>query len=1739
MIHANPTWAASTSVRGRECGSCHAAAACTACHEDPDMSHTEHAWDIGLGTYWPDAAPTGEPFGSGTSNGNEKQRNINSALTCSNAKCHEKVSGTGNAPVMVENYGSGISYTGTGWSMVGLSGATANNYSRSNYAGAKATYAFSGEKVEFISMKHPYFGKATVSIDGEVEATIDLYAPSIEKQALVYTSGLLSSGPHTITVEVLHQKNDLARDYYVAIDAFKVYPKLTTSLSGCIDCHAPDDFSGTEIDRTGAHANPAAHLATETAGSISTTSTVRASVSCTSVCHVNGIDAEHASVIATSSPAELIDGRFSCVECHTDAKFVPFAAPGVGDWGKTCAECHAVRHDAFGAKHDFTATSRNTCGLEESCHNVANVDRLHHNATTTPNPAVNNNCNVCHTSDGRPVGTISLADATQCTDCHTGASHGSAGSHRIHTNASDPRGPGGLVCSDCHDTNAYPRFKTGTDEDSDGRYDLSETDVCDPCHSPGGSYDGVDSDTAPSGAISVGAKTNWDAQVYESTSTLQAGKERWCVGCHDSSPATIDGVQAPPVAGDESSATAYGTGYGFYTSGHGVPASDTLPSNGSDPGPDCTCDSCHEFSRTHMDGIDRTFTSAGTPTTYRNGYRLDSVNGSEPMTIPWTGGAAPNGTEARLCYRCHSSGPAVNSPNNTSNFRSSTYASGLHWFHMGITSSIWAPDWRGSQNSRPNCPTCHNVHGSKRLAMIRDGELESDYQQRRPGVRIWYKKGSGGNISSWYYYNVPAPHEGVPSPQGITLPLSDGWVWEDGSVSNVCNAGCHTTVLWLNPVTRSLYKSYPASPTLDWTGETTYADDGSRPDSGPGDPGFTFRVKYADANNDPPSYVRLRIDRNDDGDFMDPGEITTMTADVLGDTSCYDGVLYHTDPVVLGKAGDDVLSYCFEASDGARTATGPELRTVSIVNAAPTLPWTGEAGYASDGVDPNVGEMDSASFEFRITYKDTDGEAPVGGVSLFVDKNDDGDCDDADEVVAMNDLGDPSYALGKRYACTTTLGYGVDGRIDYHFAATDGTDTANTETEQVTVTLATNSAPVLAWTAESTTYAGDGADPDRQAARKPFYFRVKYADANNDAPNVKQVMVDLDDNGSYEASEAFAMDDAAGSPPNDGDYTNGEVFAKRVYVPNAHDGTLEYCFDFSDAHDATATGVQGVDRTLQAFDARDVGPGGPPTYDYSTIQAAVNAAADGDTILVSDGSYAGFAYGDKRVTVESINGSALTTISGGATVVNFNYSYLGNEATLTGFTVTGGTSCGIQTSVGGSAASKATVTDCVIRNNAKGVSHAGYASFPIVVDRCTIRNNTGVGFQSTDISVVTLRDTTLSANGARGAYFYGGDITVTRCTVVGNSGAAGAGMYFTAAGGPLTSNISDTLVATNTSTGYGGGIYYVAGNDANTVNRTIVRGNSASSGGGISQESGTVTYNDCIVEGNTATADGGGCYFICGPGTSTMNRCYIRGNWAKGGTNGGGGVYHPNAGTYTYTDCTFSGNKTNGNGGGAWVGLNTNMPTRFTNCTFSGNKAVKRAGGIYCGPASSGSQDVLKVWNCVLYGDIADAGGCEEMDGSGTSDPAEYRYAWVRNTGMMQETAAFFHQSGNTAAYPMFVTPVDASLAPTSAGDYHLQSDSQCIDAAEGTIAPTDDIDGDPRPDGSGYDMGSDEVAGAGGMAMSTEYPGTEFCLGDRGWLPEVGALGSRWRAAPAGPPLMSEGSWMLSGRIGRGASRC
>src|SRR4030042_398834 len=143
------------------------------------------------------------------------------------------------------------------------------------------------------------------------------------------------------------------------------------------------------------------------------------------------------------------------------------------------------------------------------------------------------NCITCHTHTNG----FGHGHQNNCVDCHGHDDgwngdpyHGTTQSHSTHTenDSDDLKGPN-ITCEDCHDVNNFPYFKSGTDISGDGKYNLSETDVCNNCHSPNGYYNGVND-------IVIGAKNNWCQGVYEGNA-LKSGKEKWCAGCHDESPA--------------------------------------------------------------------------------------------------------------------------------------------------------------------------------------------------------------------------------------------------------------------------------------------------------------------------------------------------------------------------------------------------------------------------------------------------------------------------------------------------------------------------------------------------------------------------------------------------------------------------------------------------------------------------------------------------------------------------------------------------------------------------------------------------------------------------------------------------------------------------------------------------------------------------------------------------------------------------------------------------------------------------------------------------------------------------------------------------------------------------------------------------------------------------------------------------------------------------------------------------
>jgi uncharacterized repeat protein (TIGR02543 family) len=301
-----------------------------------------------------------------------------------------------------------------------------------------------------------------------------------------------------------------------------------------------------------------------------------------------------------------------------------------------------------------------------------------------------------------------------------------------------------------------------------------------------------------------------------------------------------------------------------------------------------------------------------------------------------------------------------------------------------------------------------------------------------------------------------------------------------------------------------------------------------------------------------------------------------------------------------------------------------------------------------------------------------------------------------------------------------------------------------------------------------------------------------------------------------------------------------------------------------------------------------------------TIQSAVNEAADGETVWVTNGVYnvgGSMVSGSylsnrviiaKSVSVRSVNGEKVTIIEGTGTN---NY---GTAAAMRCVYMTKGLLEGFTLREG------ATLTTGV---NLSEYTYGGGFYCPYfpnssrpIISRCIIRDCLAVyggGAYNGE-----LRNCTLLGNAATsgGGSFYS---QLNNCMLSGNSSTSG--------GGAGSCILSDCTLSGNMSM-YGGGS--VGG----TLTRCILTGNRASTFGGGAMSS--VLYF-CYLIGNTSGLDGGGAQ------SGTLCHCTLSGN---GASRYGGG-----SSECTLLSCTVSGNTVGGGGGGSANDL-------LYNCIVWGNR---------------------------------------------------------------------------------------------------------------------------------------------------------------------------------------------------------
>lgn len=228
------------------------------------------------------------------------------------------------------------------------------------------------------------------------------------------------------------------------------------------------------------------------------------------------------------------------------------------------------------------------------------------------------------------------------------------------------------------------------------------------------------------------------------------------------------------------------------------------------------------------------------------------------------------------------------------------------------------------------------------------------------------------------------------------------------------------------------------------------------------------------------------------------------------------------------------------------------------------------------------------------------------------------------------------------------------------------------------------------------------------------------------------------------------------------------------------------------------------------------------------IQSAVSVCSDGDTVIVTNGTYllSSMINVNDEITIESVNGRDVTIIDGQGSVrciKLFSNIVDSEQIVLRGFTLRNGDA--------GS-------------GDGGGVEAFAYSSSPgCLIEQCRIANceaddggGVDLGANSSLIDCV-LENNVADSAGKGGAVFCGGsDWSIERCTIVSNTAEYGGGVYADDDG-----LLDNSLVIYNEASVYGGGLYSDWA-DGVVLNCTFVNNSAGddADGGGIYMDDGTV-----------------------------------------------------------------------------------------------------------------------------------------------------------------------------------------------------------------------------------------------------------------------------------------------------------
>ena len=332
--------------------------------------------------------------------------------------------------------------------------------------------------------------------------------------------------------------------------------------------------------------------------------------------------------------------------------------------------------------------------------------------------------------------------------------------------------------------------------------------------------------------------------------------------------------------------------------------------------------------------------------------------------------------------------------------------------------------------------------------------------------------------------------------------------------------------------------------------------------------------------------------------------------------------------------------------------------------------------------------------------------------------------------------------------------------------------------------------------------------------------------------------------------------------------------------------------------------------------------------DYSLIQSAIASAENGDTVLVSDGTYKGSGntnldLAGKAILLKSENGPLKCIIDGQGASRGFYFrNNEGADTVVSGFTITNGNA-----SLGGGIychGASPTISNCKITGNTADFGGGGIA--------CAASS-------SPTITACEITENTSPFGGGGGIFVHESTPTITACTITGNSADQGGGIH--------------------------------CQKSSPTINRCRVQNNTADLGGGgiFCETNSSPSIVNTLITENVAYFGGGGIY--CRNASSpTIIHCTIANNKAElwNSVNWGGGIYCENASSPTMTNSIVWGNNPD-----QWISIDESSPIVTYSDIQGGFTGV---GNIDSDPLFSGNKDYQLTINspCVDKGNPPSTG---------------------------------------------------------------------------------------------------------------------------------------------------------------------